>query len=70
MFKNQFLNFQGKLYIVKRILKEEYGPNVEVWKEHLGADLVLRKDGLLYFVEEVPDLEILPPDESLTEIKP
>lgn len=70
MFKNQFLNFQDKLYIIKRILKEEYNPNVEVWKEHLGADLVLRKEGLLYFVEEVPDLEILPNDTSLTEIKP
>jgi len=70
MFKNQFLNFQSKLYIIKRILKEEYNPNVEVWKEHLGADLVLRKDELLYFVEEIPDLEILPNDTSLTEIKP
>jgi len=70
MFKNQFLNFQGKLYIVKRVLKEVYGPNVEAWKEHLGADLVLRKEGLLYFVEEVPDLDILSPDETLSEIKP
>lgn len=70
MFKNQFLKFQDNLYIVKRILKEEYNPKVESWKEHLGADLVLRKDGLLYFVELVPDLEILPFDELLTEVNP
>jgi hypothetical protein len=70
MFKNEFLNFQGKLYIIKRVLKEEYNPDVEIWKEHLGADLVLRKDGLLYFVEEIPDLEILPNDTLLTEINP
>ena len=70
MFKNEFLNFQGKLYIIKRTLKEEYNPTVEVWKEHLGADLVLRRDGLLYFVEEVPDLEILPNDTTLTKINP
>lgn len=70
MFKNEFLNFQGKLYIIKRVLKEEYNPNVEAWKEHLSADLVLRKDGLLYFVEEVPDLEILPNDTTLTKINP
>ncbi len=69
MFKNQFLTFQDKLYIVKRILKEEFNPNVQTWKDHLGADLVLRKDGLLYFVESVPDVEILPDDESLTEVK-
>ena len=69
MFKNQFLNFQGNLYIVKRVLKEEYNPNVESWKEHLGADLVLRKEGLLYFVEHIPDAEIISPDESFTEVK-
>jgi len=68
MFKNQFLNFQDNLYIVKRILKEEYEPNVDVWKEHLGADLVLRKEGLLYFVESVPDLEIITTDTTFTEI--
>lgn len=69
MFKNQFLSFQDKLYIIKRTLKEEHNPNVETWKDHLGADLVLRKEGILYFVESVPDLEILPADESFTEIK-
>jgi hypothetical protein len=66
MFKNQFLNFQDKLYIVKRILKEEYKPNVEAWKEHSGADLVLRKENILYFVEEVPDLEIILEDPLIT----
>lgn len=70
MFKNEFLNFQGKLHIIKRVLKEEYNPNVEVWKEHLGANLVLRKDGLLYFVEEIPDLVVLPNDTTLTKINP
>jgi hypothetical protein len=53
-----FLKYQDKLYIVKRILKEDHKPKVEAWKELLGVDLVLRKEGLLYFVEEVQDLEI------------
>jgi hypothetical protein len=69
MFKNEFLKFQDKLYIIKRKLKEEYNPNVETWKEHLGADLVLKKEGLLYFIELVPDLEIIQPDSSFSEIK-
>lgn len=68
MIKNQFLNFQDKLYLIKRILKEECNPNVEAWKEYLRADAVLRREGLLYFVEEVPDLEILPSNQTLTEI--
>lgn len=57
MFKNQFLNFNNNLYIIKRLLKEEDRPVIDVWKEHLNADTVLRKDGILYFLELVPDLE-------------
>ena len=34
-------------------------PVIEVWKEQLNADTVLRKDGSLYFLELVPDLEII-----------
>jgi len=60
MFKNEFLKFQDRLFLIKRILKEEDRPIIDVWKEHLSADTVLRKDGLLYFLETVPDLEIIP----------
>ena len=60
MFKNQFLNFNNKLYIVKRLIREEHGPIVDAWKEQLNADTVLRKDGILYFLELVPDLESEP----------
>lgn len=59
MFTNYYINFQDKLYIVKRIIKEELNPNIDVWKEHLRADLVLKKEGMFYFVESVPDLEII-----------
>ena len=62
MFKNEFIKYEDRLYILKRKIKEELSPNVEVWKEHLGAVLVLRKDRLLFFVESVPDLDILPPE--------
>lgn len=57
--KTEFIKFQDNLYIVKRLLKEEFNPNVEVWKEHLGADIVLKKEGVLYFLELVPELEII-----------
>lgn len=60
MFKNEFLKFQDKLFVIKRILKEEDRPIIDVWKEHLNADTVLKKDGFLYFIELVPDLEIIP----------
>ena len=55
----QFLTFQDNLYVLKKVIKEEHNPNIDVWKEVLRADLVLRKEGLFYFVELVPDLEII-----------
>ena len=55
----QFIPFNEKLFLVKRILKEEHGPNIDAWKEYLGVDIVLRKEGLLYFLETVEELEIL-----------
>lgn len=69
MFRNEFLKFQDKLYVIKKKLNEEYKPNVEAWKEWLGADIVLRRDNMLYFVEEVPDLEILPEEPFLEPLK-
>lgn len=55
----QFITFQDSLYLLKRVIREDLNPDIEVWKEHLRADLVLRKEGLFYFVELVPDLEII-----------
>ena len=59
MFKNEFLKFQDRLYVIKKIIREEQQPIIDVWKEHLNADTVLRRDGILYFLEIVPDLEII-----------
>lgn len=55
-----FITFQNKLYLLKRTIREDINPVVDTWKEHLRADTVLRKDGILYFLEEVVDLEIIP----------
>ena len=60
MFKNQFLSFNNNLYVIKRLLKEEDRPVIDVWKEHLQADTVLKKDGILYFLQTVEDLESEP----------
>ncbi len=57
---DQFVYFNDKLYLVKKIIKESHRPAVDVWKEHLGADIVLRKDEVLYFLQVVEELEIIP----------
>ena len=59
LFPKQFLNFNNNLYIVKRLIREEHAPIIDAWKELLRADTVLKKEGILYFLETVPDLEII-----------
>lgn len=59
MFKHEFLHFQDKLYVIKKIIRQDLNPVIDVWKEHLMTDIVLRRDGWLYFLELVPDLEII-----------
>lgn len=59
MIKNEFINFQDRLYLLKKIIREDLNPNIDAWKEHLHADTVLKKDNHLYFLEIVPDLEII-----------
>jgi hypothetical protein len=59
MFKSEFLNFQDRLFVIKRIIKEEDRPIIDTWKEYLQADTVLKREGLLYFLESVADLEII-----------
>lgn len=55
-----YIPFQDRLFLVKKIIKEEDNPIIEEWKEHLGCDTVLKKENLLYFLQEVVDLEIIP----------
>jgi hypothetical protein len=57
MFKSQFVNFNDRLYILKKIIRQDLNPDVEYWKERLGADTVLLKEGQMYFLEIVPDID-------------
>lgn len=59
MFRTEFIKHEDNLYILKGKLKEEYRPNIEAWKEQLHADKVLKKDGVFYFVELIPEAEII-----------
>jgi hypothetical protein len=65
MFRTEFIKHEDSLYVLKRKFKEEYRPNIEAWKEVLGADKVLKKDGVLYFVELIPEAEVIEDDQTL-----
>jgi hypothetical protein len=53
----EVLNINGSLFLVKKILKEEYCKDVELLKEWYLADIVFRKENLMYFCEQIPDLD-------------
>jgi len=54
------VDFQGTLYIIKRTIKEATIPeeNVQGYKEFLGCDSVLKKEGLYYFVNKIEEAQI------------
>ena len=53
----EILNFQDKKWIVKYKTKDEgfTADKIEWFKLYRGADMVLKKDGILFFVEEIVD---------------
>jgi hypothetical protein len=42
--------------VVKKI-KIDRNPIIDVWKEHLNADTVLKRDGYYWFCEEIPSID-------------
>jgi len=63
----QVINFQDNLYIIKRVLretniKEEF---VQEYKEWIGCDTVLRKDGIYYFANKINEVQIIPEEGQL-----
>jgi hypothetical protein len=57
----QVINFQDTLYIIKRTIKETRIKEefVQEYKEFLGADAVLKKDGMYYFVNRIEEAQII-----------
>jgi len=63
----QVINFQDNLYIIKRVLretniKEEF---VQEYKEWIGCDTVLRKDGIYYFANKINEVQTIPEEGQL-----
>jgi hypothetical protein len=54
-----FIRVNDGLYRVIRSFKEDQVKNADGVKEYLHADIIFRKDGLLYFCDIVQDLEII-----------
>ncbi len=61
--KKYFLYHKNKLYYIQRVLKESNKPKIDRWKKHLNTDLVLKKDGLFYLLEEIEEAQIIEENE-------
>jgi len=55
----EFLSFQDKRWVVKMKTPDTgfSADKLDWFRWYKQADLVLKKDGLLYFVEEIQDIE-------------
>ena len=57
IFCKEVLNINGSLFLVKKALKEQFCKDVDLLKEWYSADIVFKKEELMYFCEAVIDLE-------------
>ena len=55
----EIIDFQDKRFLVKHKCKDEgMSPEALEWvKWYRGAELVLKRNGILFFVEEIPEVE-------------
>ena len=58
------LTIDGKLYSIIRPVREYPGMDVTALREFHGASHSFKKDGIMYFVDEIPDIEF---EETLIE---
>lgn len=54
---NHFVRFQDKLYIVKHHFPEHQIQDVNGLKEYYNSSISLRKDGRIFFCDEIEDVE-------------
>ena len=52
------IEYQNKRYNIRRLVRENPDENIEFWKNLIEHDVVLRKDGYLWFLIEISDAEI------------
>jgi len=62
MHNQQFIDFNDKKLLIKRIVRESNlkpGFDQQVLKDWTGSDLLLKKNGLFYCCETLVDVQII-----------
>ena len=57
----QVVDWNGSLYIIKRTIKEDTFPAdfAQEYKDYIGADVILKKDGLYYFCQKIEEAQFV-----------
>ena len=60
----QVIDWNGSLYIIQRSLKEDRLPEdlIQEFKEFVVADAVVKKDGILHFIQKIDEAQIIDED--------
>lgn len=66
---HEILEHNDDLYKVLRKIRESHKPLIDVWKEHLGADAVLRAEGFLYFCRKIQEAVIVIDEPAKVEVE-
>jgi len=53
----QIINAGGKLYKVVRIVRDDPKWDLEILRQHWHCSHTFRKEGAIYFVREIEDIE-------------
>lgn len=53
------IEYQNKRFYVRRLVRQDENENIDYWKSIIEHDIVLKKDGYLWFLDEIIDAEII-----------
>ena len=64
MKRKEFIRYNDKLYLIIEIYSEQRvkSDKIQELRELLGCDIVLRKDGLLLYCEQIAEAEVITED--------
>ena len=67
--QNNIIQFGDRLFILYRQVRENPKINTEILKQYWSCDTVLKKDGIFYFCNEIPEIEFEEIEENENQLR-
>lgn len=55
----QVISYNDHLYILVKTFKDKEGFPINEFKDYFDCDMVLRKEGILYFCQQIQEAQII-----------